>query len=172
MIKISVRLRCWSFLPLLFICMEAGAAGNKTPIGRGGDGNPIISNVPLNEINIHAFRHFLKNFPRISGESWMKTDLGYIVSFAEDGRRSQVRYDAKGSFLSVIKYYEGVSISPEIGVRIRKSYPDYRIGVVTEFADGQKTVMEIKIENPSSVKTLSISSNGRLELVESLVNGG
>jgi hypothetical protein len=71
----------------------------------------------------------------------------------------------------MIKYYNGTAISPEIGARIRDQYPDYRIGVVTEFTDGLKTVMEVKIENPSFVKTLSVAGNGRLELMETLVNG-
>lgn len=138
----------------------------------GGENNGIISNVPLNEINVHAFRHFLKNFPQVSGESWLKTKLGYIVSFTEKGRRGQVHYNLNGDFQFTIKYYEGAAISPEIAARIRKKYPDYRIGVVTEFTDGLKTAMEVKIENPSSVKTISVNSNGKLELIENLVNGG
>src|ERR1700759_5129045 len=91
----------------------------------GGENNGIISNVPLNEINVHAFRHFGKNFPQVSGESWMKTKLGYIVSFTENGRKGQVHYNLNGDFLFTIKYYDGSSISPELGARIRKKYPDY-----------------------------------------------
>jgi hypothetical protein len=151
-----------------------GQNGFATPASytSGGETNGITSNVPLNEINVHAFRHFEKNFPQVSGESWLKTDLGYIVSFTEKGRRSQVHYDPKGGFQFVIKYYAGTSIAPELGSRISRKYPDYRIGVVTEFWDGEKTVMEVKIESPSSVKTISVNSNGKLELIESLVNGG
>ncbi len=138
----------------------------------GGENNGIISNVPLNEINVRAFRHFGKNFPQVSGESWLKMKLGYIVSFTENGQRGQVHYNPNGDFQFTIKYYDGSSISPELGARIRKNYPDYRIGVVTEFTDGIKTAMEVKIENPSSVKTISVNSNGILELIENLVNGG
>jgi len=45
-------------------------------------GNTINSNVPLNEISIHAYRDFQKMFPAVSGEYWLKTAEGYIVSFA------------------------------------------------------------------------------------------
>ena len=170
-----------SFLRYLLCCLVMvsygiadGQNGFAIPASYpiGGENEGIISNVPLNEINVHAFRHFGKNFPQVSGENWLKTKLGYIVSFTENGRRSQVHYNLHGDFQFTIKYYDGSALSSELGSRIRKKYPDYRIGVVTEFTDGMKIAMEVKIENPSSVKTISVNSNGKLELIETLVNGG
>jgi hypothetical protein len=138
---------------------------------QAGDENTIISNVPLNEINIHAFRHFRKMFPSVSGESWLKMEEGYTVSFIENGRRTLVRFNPKGGFLYSVKYYAGAAIPAETGTQIMKKYPGYHIGVVTEITDGVKTYIQVKIENPSFVKTISVC-DGKMELVEDLVNGG
>src|ERR1700748_182365 len=40
----------------------------------GGRDNTVNSNVPLNEINIRAYRHFRRLFPSVtSGEYWFKS---------------------------------------------------------------------------------------------------
>ena len=44
-----------------------------------GGGGGMTCNVPLNEINIHAYRHFRKLYPQVEGESWLKMQDGYIV---------------------------------------------------------------------------------------------
>lgn len=137
----------------------------------GRDGNTLTSNVPLNEINIHAFRHFRKRWPAVTGETWLKADDGYIVSFTENSLRNQARFDARGSFLYSLKYYAGKNISGDLSILIKRKYPGYDINVVTEITDGEKIFYLVKIENSSSVKTLSISE-GKVEVFEELVNGG
>src|ERR1700755_449265 len=61
--------------------------GEGSGMNRAGDGAAITSNVPLNEINIHAFRRFHRLFPAVSGESWLKSADGYVVSFMGDVSR-------------------------------------------------------------------------------------
>ncbi len=87
-------------------------SGEHTNNGEGR--NNMTSNVPLNEISIHAFRHFQKRYPLVSGESWLKTDGGYVVSFIENARRNQAHYDLKGGFLYTIQYYSGKDIPAEV----------------------------------------------------------
>ncbi len=171
--NISTILRCLFSLSAMVICLESGARGHSAPIpdGHGSGDGGFTSNVPLNEINIHAFRHFRKMFPEVSGESWIKSEDGYIVSFVENARRGQAHFNPKGGFLYSVKYYMGAAIPAEIRAQIVKKYPGYRIGVVTEITDGQKAFRQIKIENPYSVKTISFC-DGKMELVEDLVNGG
>lgn len=141
-----------------------------TSFSYGGDGNNITSNVPLNMINIHAFRHFRKRFPSISNESWCKTDGGYLVSFIQNTQRNQAHYNLRGAFLYSVKYYGEKDISNDLGASIKKKYPDYRIDVVTEITNGEKTFYLVKIENKSSVKTISVI-DGKLEIFEDLING-
>jgi hypothetical protein len=137
----------------------------------GGGGNTLTSNVPLNEINIHAFRHFRKRFPAVLGETWTKVDKGYIVSFTEHAQRNQARFDSHGGFLYSLKYYAGEDVPGDLSGLIKRRYPDYLIDVVTEISDGEKVFFLVKIENSSSVKTLSVTE-GRVEVFDEVVNGG
>jgi hypothetical protein len=137
----------------------------------GADGNNITSNVPLNEINIRAFRQFGKMFPRISEENWFKNKDGYIVSFVQDLVRNQVQFNPKGAFQYTIRYYEEKDMSAELSRAIKRRFPDYRINVITEIMNGEKTLYLVKIENHLSVKTVSVV-DGKMEITEDLVNGG
>lgn len=135
-----------------------------------GAGSPMTSNVPLNEINTHAFRHFRKLYPGISGESWIKTEEGYIVSFSEHGLRSQVHFDQRGGFLYSVKYYGAADFDRDLAGLINRRYPGYNIEVVTEITDNEKIFYLVKIETSTSLKTISVN-DGKLEVIEELVNG-
>src|SRR5258708_21704117 len=135
-------------------------------------GNSISCNVPLNEINIHAYRHFHRLFPTgTTGEYWFKSAEGYQVSFIRETQRHQAYFDRRGAFLYSLKYYAGIKMSRAMAETIRKKYPDYRIDVVTEITEGEKTFCLVKIISPASIKTLSVC-DGKIDLLEDLVNGG
>jgi len=137
-----------------------------------GEGNAISSNVPLNEINIHAFRHFRKSFPGITDENWWKTEEGdYIVSFLQNARRTQIHYGPRGGFQYSVRYFPGKEIAQDMKLNINKVYPQYAIDVVTEISDGTKSFCLVKIESSFSVKTLLIC-DGKTTIYEDLVNGG
>lgn len=136
-----------------------------------GAGNNLTSNVPLNEINIHAYRHFRKRWPAVNGEAWLKGEDGYIVSFRENSMHCQARFDARGGFLYSLKYYSGKTVSGDLAGLIGKKYPDYGIDVVTEITNGEKVFYLVKIESSSSVKTLSVNE-GQVDVLEEVVNGG
>jgi hypothetical protein len=89
----------------------------------------------------------------------------------ENSQRNQARFDSRGGFLYSLKYYSGGNVSNDLSGLIKKKYPDYLIDIVTEITDGEKVFYLVKIENPSSVKTLSIAE-GRVEVFEELINGG
>jgi len=129
------------------------------------------ADIPLNEINIHAYRHFHKRWPMVATEVWNKTGEGYMVSFMEQGIRNRAFFDFRGSFLCAMKYYSGVNVPKELTSAVKKKYPDYLIRVVTEITDGNKTCYFLKIENSRSVKTLSFN-DGKLEVNEDVTNGG
>ncbi|HTI91075.1 MAG TPA: hypothetical protein VL727_10830 [Puia sp.] len=134
--------------------------------------NSISCNVPLNEINIHAYRRFHRLFPTgTTGEYWFKSAEGYQVSFVQDALRHQAYFDLRGSYLYSLKYYGGTKMPGGPAEVVRKKYPGFGIEVVTEITDGEKTFYLVKIVNPSSVKTLSVCE-GKVELLEELVNGG
>ena len=130
------------------------------------------SNVPLNEINVHAYRHFQKLFPAgTSNEYWFASGDGYQVSFVKEGRQFQAYFDTHGTYRYSLQYYPGKEIPRLAGDLIMAKYPGYRIDVVTEITDGEKTFYLVKIINPASIKTLSVS-DGKIDLLEELANAG
>jgi hypothetical protein len=152
-----------------------GGPGGASEPGKGvfnGSGNGLTSNVPLNEINTRAFRHFHRLFPSATdGEHWFKSPDGYQVSFLLDAQPHQAYFDRRGSYLYSLRYYGGKEIPRAAGDLIKIKYPDYEIGVVTEITDGEKTFFLVRIANPSFVRTLSVC-DGRIDMIEEMVNGG
>jgi hypothetical protein len=162
------------FIGMLFLPYMSNAQNPQAlPVAYspGGDGSGVTSNVPLNEINIRAFRHFRKRWPAVEAEVWLKEDRGYIVTFKEDSLHCQAHFDERGGFLYSLRYYAGDHISNDLSGLIQRTFPGYGIDVVTEITDGMKTFYLVKIGNPSAVKTLSVSE-GKVEVFEDLVNGG
>ncbi|MBS1665624.1 MAG: hypothetical protein JST68_31585 [Bacteroidetes bacterium] len=149
--------------------IPASYSYNRPASGAGGD---VTCNVPLNEISVHAFRRFHKQFPSgTSSEYWFKSEDGYQVSFIRDDLRHQAFFDTRGGFLYSLKYYAGDRLSKGLADLVHKKYSDFRIDVVTEITDGDKTFYLAKIISDYSVKTLSLC-DGKMELLEELVNGG
>jgi hypothetical protein len=135
-------------------------------------GSPISSNVPINQINSHAYRHFQRLFPTgTSKEYWFVSSEGYQVSFQKDGRHCQAYFDKHGAYRYSLKYYPGKEIPRMPGDQIKAKYPDYRIDVVTEITDGEKTFYLVKIVSPVSIKTLSVA-DGKIDLLEEMINAG
>jgi hypothetical protein len=135
-------------------------------------GSSISSNVPLNEINAHAYRHFQKRFPSgTSNEYWFASPDGYQVSFQKEGRHCQAYFDKHGAYRYSLMYYPGKEIPRQAGDPIRAKYSEYRIDVVTEITDGEKTFYLVKIVNLVSIKTLSIA-DGKIDLLEEITNAG
>ena len=61
--------------------------------------------------------------------------------------------------------------SPRIWRRIvKRRFPDFKINVVTEVNDGQKTFYTLQIMNPEYIKVLTIA-DGRIDIVKELNNG-
>ena len=135
-------------------------------------GTAISSNVPLNEINAHAYRHFQRLFPKgINGEFWFRSEEGYQVSFLLSGRHYQAYFDRHGAYRYSLQYYAGKEIPRATGDQIKAKYPDYQIDVVTEITDGEKTFYLVKIVNPFTIKTLTVDE-GKITVLEELVNNG
>ncbi|HZE84188.1 MAG TPA: hypothetical protein VE035_07750, partial [Puia sp.] len=118
-----------------------------------------------------AYRHFQKLFPTVSGEYWLKTSEGYIVSFALNSFLQRAHFNLRGNFLCSEKCYGEKDLLPDTWMEIKTKYPDYRIDVVTEITNGVRTFYLLKIESYFSVKTISFI-DGKMEVTEDLVNGG
>jgi hypothetical protein len=135
-------------------------------------GSTITCNVPLNEINPHAWRHFHRLFPGAQGgEYWFASAEGYQVSFYLNSYHYQAYFDQRGAYRYSLHYYMGSEIPRDPGEMICRKFPDYRIDVVTEVTDGEKTIYLVKMVNASSIRTLSVC-DGKMDIIEELTNGG
>jgi len=140
-------------------------------VSRAGNGGPISSNVPLNEISVRAYRYFHTTWPSIRDEVWYKTDKAFIVSFKNDAHRKKAFFNLRGVFLYSMEYYPGEDLSAEVAAVVLRKFPDHRIGIVTQVSNRGKTWFYVKIENGSVLRTLSII-DGKVEVCEELINSG
>jgi hypothetical protein len=147
-------------------------------VGRPGSGaysdpgNNFSSNVPINELSAKAFRRFHRRFREVStGESWFKYDQGYQVSFVLDQHHEFAYFDQNGIFLYSLRYYDGKELPKDMVEIVKRRFPDYKINVVTEVNDGQKTFYTLQIINPDYIKVLTMA-DGRIDIVKELNNGG
>lgn len=170
--KTGLLFKTWCIGLLLVPCFSSGQADYHLTY-MYNDGHGVIhSNVPLNEINPHAWRHFHKLFPGADGpEYWFATEEGFQVSFTESGIHYQAYFDERGAYRWSLHYYEGKEIPRDPGQLISARYPDFRIDMVTEVTDGAKTFYLVKLVNATTLRTLSVC-DGKIDVVEELTNGG
>ena len=138
----------------------------------GEPGATFSSSVPLNELNIHAYKHFHRIFSSgVTAEYWSKTADGFQASFMQNDRQHKAYFDRHGYFKFSLSYFEGKDIPRLAGDLIKLRYPDYRINVVTEIYDGEKTSYLVRVVNAANIKTLAVY-DGQIEVMEEMVNGG
>jgi hypothetical protein len=164
----------------LLVAAQQGGEGRPEPAGQGSQGqviryidpgNNFFSNVPINELSAKAFRRFHRRFREVTtGEYWFKHAQGYKVSFMLDQRHQFAYYGPSGIFLYSLKYYDGKELPKDMAAFVKKRFPDYKIDVVTEVNDGQKTFYTLQIMNPDYIKVLTIA-DGRIDIIKELNNG-
>src|SRR4029077_5299439 len=84
----------FSFFLLLFIEINAFSQ-NST--------RTSFANLRMNDVNIHAVRHFLNNFSLATGVKWSKEQDYFVASFTSDHTRDKAYYKDNGSFAFCVK---------------------------------------------------------------------
>lgn len=167
--KTCLFFRTWCVALLLAPCFSFG---QMTAYRYSDVHGAINSNVPLNEINPNAWRHFHKLFPGADGgEYWFASEDGFQVNFMQNGNHYQAFFNGHGVYRYSLHYYAGKEMPRDPGQLIAARYPDFRIDVVTEVTDGVKTIYLVKLVNASTIRTLSVCE-GKMEVIEELTNGG
>ncbi len=156
------------FLPYLSIAQSNYVWSAGYPMDGAGKG--VVATIPLNEVNIHAYKHFYKHWPSVEGEIWSRVADGFAVTFMERSVRNRVFFNTRGRLLCALKYYPGEDISPELADMVYKKYPGYTIKVVTEMTDRNKTFYLVNIRNRAYIKNLFIN-DGKIELRDEMING-
>ena len=165
--KASHLLTCWCMGLILSPCLSfAQNDFHPAAYTYNDEGNTVTSNVPLNEINAHAWRNFHRLFPAATGEeTWLLSDGGYKVSFNIHGVQYQAWFGNHGVYRYSLHYYSGKEIPRDPGDLIRRKYPDYQLNIVTEITNGEKTVYLVRLINSMHIKTVSVC-DGDLRVVE------
>lgn len=160
-------LTCWCIGLILSPCPGFSQNDYHPAVYNYNDeGNAVTSNVPLNEINAHAWRNFHRLFPAAAGEEkWISSDQGYTVSFYVHGQQYEARFGNRGTYRYSLHYYPGKEIPRDPGDLIRRKYPDYQLNIVTEITDGDRTVYLVRLVSPIRIKTLSVCE-GDMRVVE------
>jgi hypothetical protein len=147
------------------------AGGTGEVIRYSDPGNNFSSNVPINELSPAAYRRFHRRFREVpTGEYWFKYAQGYQVSFTLDEHHEFAYFDHNGIFLYSLKYYNGKDFPRDMEWVVKRKFPDYKIDVVTEVNDGQRTFYMLQILNPEKIKVLTFV-DGRIDVVNELSNG-
>ena len=155
----ACRLLCyWCFGLLLVPCFTSGQTDiHPTAYTYNDDGNTISSNVPLNEINSHAWRNFNRLFPNVTGgENWIYSPKGYQVSFMQKGLYYQAFFEEHGTYRYSLHHYAGKDIPREPGDLLKRKFPDYQLNVVTEITDGEKIVYLVRLVSPTKIMTATL----------------
>ncbi len=160
-------LTCWCIGLILSPCLGFSQSDyHPAAYSYNDEGNAVTSNVPLNEINAHAWRNFHRLFPNAAGEEkWMSSIEGYKVSFNMLGHQYQAWFGNHGAYRYSLHCYAGKEIPREPGDLIRRKYPEYQLNIVTEITDGEKTVYLVRLVSAIRIKTLSVC-DGDMRVVE------
>jgi hypothetical protein len=131
--------------------------------------NSITSNVPLNELNAKANRHFEKTYRDIDKETWTKIPCGTLVTFISNAAFCKIFYNTEGDFVYSYKYYDQKNCSAELTEMIGHAYPGYKMVNVVELFDGNKPVYGINISNGKLTKSLEMK-NAELKVLNEFSN--
>ncbi|HLX93949.1 MAG TPA: hypothetical protein VKR32_19835 [Puia sp.] len=125
------------------------------------DNSTIISNIPLNELNPRAFRHYSRNYSSDGGETWSRTSAGLLASGSNGEKKYRIFYSAKGRFIYSMIYYDGKQSSPELRRIVDRNYPGFELKSVVELFDRNKLTYGLTI-NKQGLNRLLEYHNGEL----------
>jgi len=155
---------------LLPIAFKNVPSGVLPPTGPEARDRPFHSNVSLNEINVHAFRHFTRDFPDVQGAYWNKTIAEYIVSFKYQGFREEVHYKLNGDLEYSVRYFPGEELEDDLKYALQTRFPGYTLDASMLISDREVSIYLINIHNNERVKTIQFCE-GRWETVQDFQNG-
>jgi len=130
-----------------------------------------FANLRMNDVNIHAVRHFLNNFSLATGVKWNREENYYVASFTSNHTTDKAYYKIDGSFAFCVKYYLADALDKGVKTTILEKFPGCKIMLVTELTDLDNQTYIVNIKTGIYIKTLSCEEDG-IEITESIVDAG
>lgn len=125
----------------------------------------------MNEVNIHAVRHFLENFPCVKGVFWTRDDDYYVASFHSGHSIDKAYYKFNGNFAFCEKYYLDDDMDVELKSTVLKLFPGSRIMLVTELSNFENKTYFVNIKTGPFIKTLRCNEDG-IEITATIIDAG
>jgi hypothetical protein len=118
-------------------------------------------------INPRALRDFNKSFKDTDAEKadWRQIKDGFIAEFENNGVKTKVYYNRKGSWCSTLLTYDQYKLPEDVRRMVRINYYDYEIYVAYEVHIEDKTIYLVKIQDRETLKTIRII-DGDMDLYE------
>lgn len=120
-------------------------------------GDSLTSNVPMNEINPRAFRHFERDFGEVPATNWFKNDGGYYVTFTtSDSTHYYVYISRHGSPYKTVVYFSPASLPPDLKAIIFNLYAGCTILYAAELQYEQRSQYEVCLLENSREKIIDV----------------
>jgi hypothetical protein len=149
---------------LLFSLIEINAIGQNSV-------KNSYANLRMNEVNVHAVRHFLDNFSQASGVIWNREDDYFVASFHAGHSIDKAYYKINGNFAFCIKHYLAEDLEGGLKSAVLKEFPGSQIMLVTELTNLDSQTYYINIKCGVFIKTLRCNDEG-IEIMESITDAG
>jgi hypothetical protein len=131
----------------------------------------LEGNLRLNEMSVNAVRHFKRNFPDITQETWTKNSSGYRASFHTNKYLHHAYYDAEGVFQYTVTYLDEQDIRTDLLKRIQKDFKGFSIDIITRIENDFKSVYLFTLKNQFSMKSVLVDQ-GEIKIIEDLHYAG
>jgi hypothetical protein len=154
------------YIQPLILCMLLGA----TALGQRSDLNNLAAQ-RMNEVNVHAVRHFLAHFYPTTPVKWFQDEHHYVAIFKEGDSTDRVYYKNNGNFEGCFKYYGAADLDGQLKSTVMRKFPGCEIMTITELTDLEKKELYIKIKDGAYIRTLTCSGEG-IEITENIKDGG
>ncbi len=153
------------FQPLLLCVLLA-----TTAFGQRSDQNSF-ADLRMNEVNVHAVRHFLAHFYPTTPVKWFQDEQHFVAIFKEGDSTDRVYYKTNGNFDGCFKYYGAEDLDRQLKSTVMSKFPGCEIMTITELTNLDKKELYIKIKDGAYIRTLTCSNEG-IEITENMKDGG
>jgi hypothetical protein len=108
-------------------------------------------------IPLGAIRNFVKTYENATAVKWSRLKNGRsVVHFFSDSIETKIFYNRKGNAAGMIRYYTEDKLPYEVRHLVKSTYYDFSIFLVVEVTVNKKTVYQVKIEDTTCSKTISV----------------
>jgi hypothetical protein len=115
-----------------------------------------VSSSSINDVSQTVQKKFEKQFPEVSGETWIKTHDGYVVRFNSDDINNWVFLDKKGNVVGTMRYYDENDLPSDIRDQVKTRFYDYKIISVQEVTVANSTAYLVSIKANHEWKIIKV----------------